>query len=60
LRTKRGGQHLDGDGDAGDILDEQARDAYLERLEELNDALEEGTAFRDPKRASRAHAEMMR
>jgi PAS domain S-box-containing protein len=54
----RQGLHLDGDGDSGQILDAQARAAYMERLEELRENLEEGTAFHDSERAARARAEI--
>lgn len=46
------------DGDAGPLLDEEAKRAYRRRLEELKDALEEAERFGDPGRAARARAEI--
>jgi hypothetical protein len=47
-----------GSGDAGPILDPQAKAAYRRRLDELREELDEAEAFNDPERASRARAEM--
>jgi non-specific serine/threonine protein kinase len=51
LRVSRG-------GDAGPILDRQARDAYRRRLEDLRDELDEATRWDDEGRAERARVEM--
>jgi tetratricopeptide (TPR) repeat protein len=45
-------------GDAGEVLDAQARSAYERRLEDLRDQIEEARSFNDPERVSRARAEM--
>ncbi|MEO6029693.1 MAG: AAA family ATPase [Candidatus Binatia bacterium] len=45
-------------GDAGEVLDAEARAAYKERLVALNDELEEATSFGDEGRAARAEAEI--
>jgi tetratricopeptide (TPR) repeat protein len=45
-------------GDAGEVLDANARDAYRRRLQDLRDALEEAERFNDSGRAERARAEM--
>ncbi|HEY0410352.1 MAG TPA: adenylate/guanylate cyclase domain-containing protein [Candidatus Dormibacteraeota bacterium] len=47
-----------GDGDAGEILDGQARTAYRHRLGELREELEEAEVFHDLGRQARAQAEM--
>ena len=44
-------------GDAGALLDAEARRAYRHRLDEIEDELREAEAFSDPIRASRAAAE---
>jgi hypothetical protein len=46
------------DGDAGAVLDEQAKAAYRRRLDELTGELEEAEAWADPERAARARAEV--
>jgi len=53
-------ERLDGSGvgDAGDVLDPQAREAYRARLADLDDQVEEGERFNDPERAARARAEI--
>ena len=45
-------------GDAGEILDAEAKAAYKARIEDLRDDLSEAERFNDPERASRARAEM--
>lgn len=45
-------------GDAGEILDPQAKAAYRRRMEELREDLEEAEAWNDPERAARARQEM--
>lgn len=45
-------------GDAGEVLDAEARAAYKERLADLNDELVEATSFGDEGRAARAEAEI--
>jgi hypothetical protein len=45
-------------GDAGAALDEQAKAAYRNRLEDLREELEEAESFGDPERASAARAEL--
>jgi hypothetical protein len=40
------------------MLDEAAKAAYRERLEELQDELAEASAFNDPERAARAREEI--
>jgi hypothetical protein len=44
-------------GDAGALLDAEAKAAYRARLEELRAELEEAEGFNDPERAARARAE---
>ncbi len=44
-------------GDAGEILDDQAKTAYKRRLVDLEEDLEEAEAFGDSERASRAKEE---
>jgi hypothetical protein len=48
---------LDG-GDAGELLDEHARDDYKRRLDDLREALEQAEAFGDPARAEQARTEL--
>ena len=50
------GLHLS-DGDAGSLLDPQAKAAYRRRLGELEDELEEAEAWNDPERAALAKEE---
>jgi hypothetical protein len=45
-------------GDAGELLDRDARTAYKQRLEDLRDELDEAERFNDPTRAARARREM--
>ena len=45
-------------GDAGPVLDRQAKAAYRDRLEDLRGELAEAESFNDAERASRARAEM--
>lgn len=45
-------------GDAGPLLDEAARRSYRERLEDLDEQLEEGKRFNDPERAAGAREEI--
>jgi non-specific serine/threonine protein kinase len=47
-----------GDLGAGPVLDEQAKAAYRQRVEELRDEIEEAESFNDPERAARAREEM--
>jgi non-specific serine/threonine protein kinase len=47
-----------GSGDAGPVLDAQAKAAYRVRLTELQEAIEEAESFNDPERAARAHDEL--
>jgi DNA-binding NarL/FixJ family response regulator/class 3 adenylate cyclase len=44
-------------GDAGAMLDPQARAAYKRRLSDLDEEIEEANAFNDPARAARAREE---
>jgi hypothetical protein len=44
-------------GDAGDLLDAEARAAYKARLDELQEEIDEAEAFNDPVRAERARDE---
>jgi len=44
-------------GDAGEILDARAKDAYRRRLSEIEDDLEQATAIGDAERAAQADAE---
>lgn len=54
-----GGRDLwtDRRGDAGPILDAEAKAAYRQRLEEIRDELAEAEAWNDPERAARLQAE---
>lgn len=45
-------------GDAGALLDAQAKAAYKRRLDELEEELEEAQRFNDPARAAKAQAEI--
>ena len=45
-------------GDAGELLDEEARRRYKDRLEDLRETLAEAESFGDGARAERARAEM--
>jgi tetratricopeptide (TPR) repeat protein len=57
----KGGQVADlarsGLGDAGEILDERAKDAYRRRLAEIEDDLEQADALGDAERAAQADEE---
>jgi hypothetical protein len=44
-------------GDAGEMLDEQAKNAYRRRLAEIEDDIEQARALGDPERAAQADAE---
>jgi tetratricopeptide (TPR) repeat protein len=48
-----------GEGDAGPILDAQAKAAYRERVAELQEVIDEAESFNDPERASRARDELV-
>lgn len=45
-------------GDAGAVLDPEAKRAYRERIEELREQIEEAEGFNDTERASRAREEL--
>jgi predicted ATPase/class 3 adenylate cyclase len=45
-------------GDAGPVLDEQAKSAYRRRVRELQQEIDEAQAWNDPERAARAEAEL--
>jgi hypothetical protein len=45
-------------GDAGPLLDADAKSAYRRRVEDLRDEIEEAESFNDPERAARAREEM--
>jgi uncharacterized membrane protein len=45
-------------GDAGDVLDPEARAAYRQKLEELTEELEQATSWNDPERASQAQEQI--
>jgi hypothetical protein len=47
-----------GSGDAGPLLDPEAKSAYRERLEGLREEVEEAESFNDPERAAGAREEM--
>ena len=51
---------LDGTGraDTGAILDDQARTAYRERIEELQETIDEAESWNDPERAAQARQEL--
>jgi hypothetical protein len=48
----------EGLGDAGEMLDEQAKSAYRQRLRALEEELEEAVSFNDPEREARARQEI--
>jgi hypothetical protein len=52
------GELAPGAGDAGEILDPQARAEYKARLDELREEIEEAESFNDPERVARAREEM--
>ncbi|MDB4980492.1 MAG: regulatory protein LuxR, partial [Myxococcales bacterium] len=45
-------------GDAGELLDDEARDEYRRRLEDLRDTLAEAESFGDASRAAKAREEV--
>jgi hypothetical protein len=45
-------------GDAGELLDDEARRSYQNRIEDLEEAIAEAESFGDPARAAAARAEM--
>jgi hypothetical protein len=47
-----------GRGNTGRILDDQARRAYRERIEELQTVIDEAEAWNDSERAAQAHDEL--
>lgn len=51
------GLEVGGFGDAGALLDAQAKAAYRQRLEELREEIEEAESWNDPERAARAREE---
>jgi tetratricopeptide (TPR) repeat protein len=56
---RRGGEAGPVDaGDAGELLDDEARDSYRRRLEDLEEELKEAESFSDPERASRLREEI--
>lgn len=52
------GLHISDFGDAGEVLDRQAKTAYKRRIHELRQEIEEADSFNDPERAARAQDEM--
>ena len=44
-------------GDAGELIDAQAQAAYRERIEELQEEIEEAESWNDPERAAKAQEE---
>lgn len=48
----------EGLGDAGEILDETAKSAYRDRINDLRSEIEEADAFNDPARSDRAQTEL--
>ena len=57
-RPEAGELGSDAFGDAGPVLDAEARSAYRGRLAELREQRDEATAWNDPERAARADAEI--
>jgi tetratricopeptide (TPR) repeat protein len=55
---EQGGFHIGGLGDAGEVLDEQAKRAYRQRLSELREELEEAKALDKVERADELEAEI--
>jgi len=47
-----------GEGDAGPVLDHEAKLAYRARVTELQEEIDEAEAFNDPERAARAREEL--
>jgi hypothetical protein len=56
-RSADDGLESSGVGDAGELLDREATDAYRRRIEELSAELDEAERFGDPERLARARAE---
>ncbi len=56
--THEEGLDVGGLGDAGDVLDPEARSAYRQKLEELTEELEQATSWNDPERASHAQEQI--
>ncbi len=48
-----------GEGDAGPILDAQAKAAYRTRVEQLQEVIDEAESFNEPERAAAARAELV-
>jgi hypothetical protein len=55
---QKAGINITGVGDAGEMLDEQAKSAYRRRLSELREELEEAKEFGNTERAEKAEAEI--
>jgi len=55
---QKAGINITGLGDAGEMLDEQAKSAYRRRLSELREELEEAKEFGNAERAEKAEAEI--
>src|SRR5260221_7482256 len=55
---QKAGINITGLGDAGEMLDEQAKSAYRRRLSELREELEEANEFGNTERAEKAEAEI--
>src|SRR6267143_4645042 len=55
---EKAGIHITGLGDAGEMLDEQAKVSYRRRLSELREELEEAKEFGNTERAEKAEAEI--
>ena len=55
---QKAGINISGLGDAGEMLDEQAKSAYRRRLSELRTELEEAKEFGNTERAEKAEAEI--
>jgi hypothetical protein len=53
-----GGQAETPQGDAGPMLDEEAKRAYRRRVDELREEIDEAQRWNDPERAERASAEL--
>jgi tetratricopeptide (TPR) repeat protein len=56
--SREEGLAVGGFGDAGELLDAQAKAAYRQRLGELEDEIEEAQAWNDPERAANAREEL--
>jgi hypothetical protein len=56
--TREEGLEVGGLGDAGDVLDPEARAAYRRRVEELSVELDEATSWNDTERAAQTRAEI--